>query len=154
MAGHTVGDRARHAADLPRIGFVTSTLAGGSTGQSDQAPVRAPAAPRHPNDPGGTRGDGRWDGGPDGTARGAPRNVRGILRTADGQPSLVGHRAEIAQLVEHATENRGVRSSILRLGTTCGRGSVVERLLAKEKVVGSNPIARSAVLTNGVVAKW
>jgi hypothetical protein len=25
----------------------------------------------------------------------------------------------------------------------CGRGSVVERLLAKEKVVGSNPIARS-----------
>ena len=58
--------------------------------------------------------------------------------------------AEIAQLVEHATENRGVHSSILCLGTpgqkerpTCGRGSVVERLLAKEKVVGSNPIARS-----------
>ena len=25
--------------------------------------------------------------------------------------------AEVAQLVEHATENRGVRSSILRLGT-------------------------------------
>ena len=50
--------------------------------------------------------------------------------------------AEIAQLVEHATENRGVHSSILCLGTR-GRGSVVERLLAKEKVVGSNPIARS-----------
>src|ERR687887_2324951 len=32
--------------------------------------------------------------------------------------SLVGHRAEIAQLVEHATENRGVASSILALGTT------------------------------------
>jgi hypothetical protein len=29
-----------------------------------------------------------------------------------------GHRAEIAQLVEHATENRGVASSILALGTT------------------------------------
>ena len=67
--------------------------------------------------------------------------------------------AEIAQLVEHATENRGVVSSILTLGTlgpkctTCGRGSVVERLLAKEKVVGSNPIARSSSC-DGVVAKW
>jgi hypothetical protein len=30
---------------------------------------------------------------------------------------------------------------------------VVVRLLAKEKVVGSNPIARS-VLLYGVVAKW
>jgi hypothetical protein len=27
------------------------------------------------------------------------------------------HQAEIAQLVEHATENRGVASSILALGT-------------------------------------
>ena len=53
--------------------------------------------------------------------------------------------AEIAQLVEHATENRGVHSSILCLGTR-GRGSVVERLLAKEKVVGSNPIARSLIV--------
>ena len=35
-----------------------------------------------------------------------------------GDQSLVGHRAEIAQLVEHATENRGVASSILALGTT------------------------------------
>ena len=58
--------------------------------------------------------------------------------------------AEIAQLVEHATENRSVVSSILSLGTPvqtrvviCGCSSVVERLLAKEKVVGSNPIARS-----------
>jgi hypothetical protein len=59
--------------------------------------------------------------------------------------------AEIAQLVEHATENRGVASSILALGTfsawregrICGCSSVVERLLAKEKVVGSSPIARS-----------
>ncbi len=57
-------------------------------------------------------------------------------------------------MVEHATENCGVASSILALGTLGlngynrpirGRGSVVERLLAKEKVVGSNPIARSTI---------
>ena len=55
-------------------------------------------------------------------------------------------------MVEHATENRGVHSSILCLGTLgqkfgprCGRSTVVVRLLAKEKVVGSNPIARSEV---------
>ncbi len=62
-------------------------------------------------------------------------------------------RAEVAQLVEHATENRGVVSSILSLGTLgliankaekCGRSTAVVRLLAKEKVVGSNPIARSS----------
>ena len=41
--------------------------------------------------------------------------------------SLVGHRAEIAQLVEHATENRGVASSILALGTTTGGGGTFER---------------------------
>jgi hypothetical protein len=53
-------------------------------------------------------------------------------------------------LVEHATENRGVPSPILGLGTPVrwfdrvrGRSTVVVRLLAKEKVVGSNPIARS-----------
>ena len=58
-------------------------------------------------------------------------------------------------MVEHATENRGVHSSILCLGTLgqferprCGRSTVVVRLLAKEKVVGSNPIARS------VFSKW
>ena len=49
------------------------------------------------------------------------------------------------------TENRGVHSSILCLGTLgqeseteCGRSTAVVRLLAKEKVVGSNPIARSS----------
>ena len=60
-------------------------------------------------------------------------------------------KAEIAQLVEHATENRGVASSILDLGTSrpdgqavyAGVVQLVERLLAKEKVVGSSPIARS-----------
>ena len=61
-------------------------------------------------------------------------------------------------MVEHATENRGVPSSILGLGTLgqkqgpdCGRSTVVVRLLAKEKVVGSNPIARSAPLR---MASW
>jgi hypothetical protein len=37
-----------------------------------------------------------------------------------GSRRLVDHRAEIAQLVEHATENRGVASSNLALGTTYG----------------------------------
>ncbi len=62
-------------------------------------------------------------------------------------------KAEIAQLVEHATENRGVPSSILGLGTSrldgragyAGVVQLVEHLLAKEKVVGSSPIARSGV---------
>ena len=59
--------------------------------------------------------------------------------------------AEVAQLVEHSTENAGVPSSSLGLGTTGdrasvlagGSGSVVEHLLAKEKVGGSNPLFRS-----------
>src|SRR4030065_2384163 len=76
--------------------------------------------------------------------------------------------AEIAQLVEHATENRGVPSSILGLGTpadrsvACGGGSAVERLLAKEKIGGSDPLARSLSVARGIpgnklpgdVAKW
>jgi hypothetical protein len=48
------------------------------------------------------------------------------------------------------TENHGVASSILALGTLgltmagyAGVVQLVERLLAKEKVVGSSPIARS-----------
>ena len=68
--------------------------------------------------------------------------------------------AEIAQLVEHATENCGVVSSILTLGTPdqslvrpAGVVQLVERLLAKEKVMGSNPTARS-IYFYGVVAKW
>jgi hypothetical protein len=71
--------------------------------------------------------------------------------------------AAVAQLVEHLTENQGVPSSNLGCGTrtqtsaTCGRGSVVEHLLAKERVVGSNPIARSVLkrqVRRGDVAKW
>ncbi len=59
--------------------------------------------------------------------------------------------AEVAQVVEHGTENAGVDSSTLSLGTshtgrTGGSGSVVEHLLAKERVVGSNPIFRSKSL--------
>ena len=63
-------------------------------------------------------------------------------------------------MVEHATENCGVVSSILTLGTPdlnsvrpAGVVQLVERLLAKEKVVGSSPIARS-IENHGVVAKW
>ena len=48
---------------------------------------------------------------------GPSRRVVPFASPTGGQ-SLVGHRAEIAQLVEHATENRGVASSILALGTT------------------------------------
>ena len=51
-------------------------------------------------------------------------------------------------MVEHSTENAGVVSSILTLGTThattpCESSSVVERFLAKEGVGGSNPLSRS-----------
>ena len=58
-------------------------------------------------------------------------------------------------MVEHGTENAGVDSSTLSLGTSpkagpsapsSGSGSVVEHLLAKERVVGSNPIFRSTIL--------
>src|SRR5204862_2208478 len=63
-------------------------------------------------------------------------------------------RAEIAQLVEHATENRGVASSILALGTNkpgarSSRAEVaqlVEHHLAKVGVAGSSPVFRSIFL--------
>ena len=53
-------------------------------------------------------------------------------------------------------------SAILDIVVACGRGSVVERLLAKEKVTGSNPVARSGYAAGfracravfGDVAKW
>ena len=67
-----------------------------------------------------------------------------------GSRRLVVHRAEIAQLVEHATENRGVASSNLALGTTSGWADLqaevaqlVEHHLAKVRVAGSNPVVRS-----------
>jgi hypothetical protein len=43
------------------------------------------------------------------------------------------------------TENQGVPSSILGLGTskTGGSSSAVECLLAKEEIAGSNPVFRS-----------
>ncbi len=63
---------------------------------------------------------------------------------------IIGTTAEVAQVVEHGTENAGVDSSSLSLGTTfphrrnsSGSGSVVEHLLAKEGVAGSNPVFRS-----------
>jgi hypothetical protein len=74
---------------------------------------------------------------------------RGTFPRADGQVSP-SERAEIAQLVEHATENRGVASSILALGTTygwCGYraevAQLVEHHLAKVRVAGSSPVFRS-----------
>ena len=55
--------------------------------------------------------------------------------------------AEVAQVVEHGTENAGVDSSSLSLGTILGflsgSGSVVEHLLAKEDVASSNLVFRS-----------
>ena len=73
-----------------------------------------------------------------------------------GDQSLVGHRAEIAQLVEHATENRGVASSILALGTTirwwrsyrAEVAQLVEHHLAKVRVAGSSPVFRSISLSD------
>ena len=88
---------------------------------------------------------------------GACPDVDGLARPVvfsdppTGSRRLVDHRAEIAQLVEHATENRGVASSILALGTTPGRWSdlqaevaqLVEHHLAKVRVAGSSPVFRS-----------
>jgi hypothetical protein len=56
----------------------------------------------------------------------------------------------------------GVASSILALGilglaikaVDAGVVQLVECLLAKEKVTGSNPVARSFFGGNGDVAKW
>ena len=76
-----------------------------------------------------------------------------------GGQSLVGHRAEIAQLVEHATENRGVASSTLALGTNKTRrcaapraevAQLVEHHLAKVRVAGSSPVFRS-IFMSGLV---
>ena len=60
-------------------------------------------------------------------------------------------------MVEHVTENHGVASSILALGTTnpvgwsgrlrAGVAQLVERHLAKVKVAGSNPVSRSILPT-------
>ena len=65
-----------------------------------------------------------------------------------------GLRAEIAQLVEHATENRGVASSNLALGTISPGAALraevaqlVEHHLAKVRVAGSSPVFRSIFLS-------
>ena len=54
-------------------------------------------------------------------------------------------------MVEHSTENAGVGSSILPLGNNLisGSGSVVEHLLAKEKVASSNLVFRSILYMKG-----
>ena len=73
--------------------------------------------------------------------------------TPSGRWVRRARRAEIAQLVEHATENRSVASSILALGTnTVARSlraevaQLVEHHLAKVRVAGSNPVFRSISL--------
>ena len=62
-----------------------------------------------------------------------------------------GQRAEIAQLVEHAPEERGVASSNLALGTIIGGigaevAQLVEHHIANVKVAGSSPVFRSTPL--------
>jgi hypothetical protein len=91
--------------------------------------------------------------------RGVQRKARGILPCADGQSSEATHRAEVAQSVEHATENRGVASSILALGTTsrvvehrAEVAQLVEHHLAKVRVAGSSPVFRSSILPEGPAA--
>jgi hypothetical protein len=91
--------------------------------------------------------------------RGVQRKARGILPSADGQSSEATHRAEVAQSVEHATENRGVASSILALGTTsrvvehrAEVAQLVEHHLAKVRVAGSSPVFRSSILPEGPAA--
>ncbi len=64
---------------------------------------------------------------------------------------MISAWAEVAQLVEHSTENAGVAGSIPALGTSVpaqprrpsGSSSAVEHFLAKEDVEGSNPFSRS-----------
>ena len=63
--------------------------------------------------------------------------------------------AEVAQLVEQRTENPRVAGSIPAFGTAqAGVVQLVERLLAKEKVVGSSPIARSEHQRQRAEGRW
>ncbi len=70
--------------------------------------------------------------------------LAGVLDTTK-PPSYNIFCAEVAQSVEQRTENPRVPSSILGLGTVnkSGSGSVVEHLLAKERVASSNLVFRS-----------
>ena len=81
----------------------------------------------------------------------------GILAAVPDRPA----RAEVAQSVEHWTENPGVASSILALGTIPHRwmgrynrgdkraevAQLVEHHLAKVRVAGSSPVFRSTFLS-------
>ena len=103
----------------------------------------APLELRGRRDPGGARvGEAILDG---------PARPVVSCSPPTGSRRLVDHRAEIAQLVEHATENRGVASSNLALGTTrdgwadprAEVAQLVEHHLAKVRVAGSSPVFRS-----------
>ena len=79
------------------------------------------------------------------------RSLREAVRheftlTLKGSVTYYEAVAEVAQLVEHSTENAGVAGSIPALGTSAASGSssVVEHFLAKEDVAGSNPVSRSS----------
>ena len=78
-----------------------------------------------------------------------PANAPLFLDSSAPESLRYRGRAEVAQLVEHSTENAGVAGSIPALGTRAARSrpsgssSVVEHFLAKEEVAGSNPVSRS-----------
>ena len=77
-----------------------------------------------------------------------PSTLAAFSLTAASQETRIQERAEVAQLVEHSTENAGVAGSIPALGARAARSSpsgsssAVEHFLAKEEVAGSNPVSR------------
>ena len=93
--------------------------------RSDQSAASAHRRGRHWARP-SRRNSPAWSRGA-GWPMAEPSKGRGILRLRRRAANAVGHRAEVAQSVEHATENRGVASSILALGTTFRGGRHSER---------------------------
>ena len=144
-----------------------SSSAGGRTRQrstSDDAgvgPARGARSPRSERP--SRRRSGACETFLGGPARRWPARLRAgraraILRHAVGLTGRGPRRAEIAQLVEHATENRGVASSTLALGTNIPASrslraevaQLVEHHLAKVRVAGSSPVFRSILLLRGL----
>ena len=107
------------------------------------------------NDGGGCRdGESRWEwrrvraAGAHGGDFPRASTLAAFSLTAAPQETRIQERAEVAQLVEHSTENAGVAGSIPALGARAARSSpsgsssAVEHFLAKEEVAGSNPVSR------------
>ncbi len=68
-------------------------------------------------------------------------------KVGGSNPSVpTGNLGRGSSVVEHFSEKEGVVSSILTRGTLyyakCGSSSVVERLVANEKIAGSIPVSR------------